>query len=69
MIDDVKDSIWYNTALTVEKEWADFLYLDKPIQTFNEIHLLVGVDVVKEVDFAIENETKNDFYKVYESYN
>jgi hypothetical protein len=63
LLEDVQDSIWYNTALTVEKEWADFLYLDKPIQTFNEIHLLVGVDVIKEVDFTIENETKNDFIR------
>jgi hypothetical protein len=60
LIEDIKGTVWYNTALNVEKEWADFLYLGKPIKTFSEIHLLVGVDVLKEVDFSIERKTKND---------
>jgi hypothetical protein len=63
LIDDVKDSVWHSTALAVEKEWADFLYFDKPIQTFDEIHLLVGVDIIKEGDIVIENETNKEFIR------
>ncbi|MDL2144406.1 hypothetical protein QQY79_17900 [Flavobacterium tructae] len=56
-------SPWSDTLKEIEKQWSDFLLLDVPIKadSFSEIHLLVGVDVVENESEIPTNDFEQDF--------
>lgn len=60
---ELEDSSWKETLQEIERQWSDFLLLDRPIKTesFGEIHLLVGVDVIENATSSPAPEFEEDF--------
>jgi hypothetical protein len=62
---ELEDSSWSEMLQEIERQWADFLLLDLPIKTesFGEIHLLVGVDVIENRATSPAHEFEEDFIR------
>lgn len=60
---ELEESHWNKTLKEIERQWSDFLLLNLPIKTesFNEIHLLVGVDVIENTAAISAPEFEEDF--------
>ena len=50
---EVEKTIWYDTLLSVEKKWADYLLHDKPLNQFSNFHILTGVNVLSNDNFIM----------------
>jgi hypothetical protein len=56
-------SPWTETLLEIERQWSDFLLLNRPIEnkSFYDVHLLVGVDVIDNKTAPPDVEFEEDF--------
>lgn len=46
LYEDVEGTQWHDKLLEIERVWTDYLYHDKPMTNFNEIHCIAGVDII-----------------------
>lgn len=44
----VENTKWHNVLLKIEKVWSDYLNNDIPMNNFDEIHCIAGVDLLEE---------------------
>ncbi|MBC9813914.1 hypothetical protein H9Y05_15665 [Crocinitomicaceae bacterium CZZ-1] len=48
LLEEHKDTVWYNELLFAEQEWKNYLLNQVPIQKNNEFHLFIGANLTEE---------------------
>nr|WP_199001282.1 hypothetical protein [Flavobacterium sp. ASV13] len=61
--DEVQNPKWQQKLTEIEKEWSDFLLLDKPLNNFGELHLITGVDIMDNSGDSELKKRKQDFIR------
>ena len=61
LLQEVMNTKWYKIVQDIENQFWEYLWLDQKKDIINQIQLLIGVDLIKDQDFILENDKKNQF--------